>query len=66
MCKDMKLQHAPTVTFLTKETSSLLYHFYLCSKSPCLSHGRTEQPFFAKIYFPNTCSYRMCSAPQAP
>lgn len=45
---------------------SWLHHSYLCSQSPGLSHGRTEQPFFAKIYFPNTCSYRMCPTPQAP
>lgn len=43
---------------------SWLDHSYLCSQSPGLSHDRTEQPFFAKIYFSNTCSYRMCPTPQ--
>lgn len=45
---------------------SWLHHSYLCSQSPGLTHGRTEQPFFAKIYFPNTYSYGMCPTPQAP
>lgn len=45
---------------------SWLDHSYLCSQSPGLSHSRTEQPFFAKIHFLNTYSYRMCPTPQAP